>query len=142
MMAARQPPLWRAFRRLDRDDRRLVVEAGALLAVVWLGLRILPFASLRRSLEGGSERLGAGVGTPVARIGWAVAAAGRRFPPGRNCLVEALATDFMLRRRGYQSELRFGVRKDTVSSPPIDAHVWVESDGRVVAGDLDNLAEY
>jgi len=134
--------LWRAFRALDAEGRRLIVEATVLLAFVWVGLRTLSFATLRRLLDGYAKRVAAGSRAPLPRIGWAVDAVGRRFPAARTCLMEALAADVMLRRRGYRSEVHFGVRKRNDRSQPLDAHAWVECNGGIVVGELENLADY
>lgn len=134
--------LLRTFRALDADGRHLIIEATVLLGFAWVGLRTLSFATLRRSLDGYANRIGAGSRASLPRIGWAVNAVGRQFPAARTCLMEALAADVMLRRRGYRSELHFGVRKRTDSSQPLDAHAWVECDGEIVVGELDNLADY
>jgi transglutaminase superfamily protein len=133
--------LWRVFRSLDPDARRLIVEAGWLLAFVWIGLRTLSFANLRRALDRHATARGRGSRASRSQIGWAVSAAGRRLP-GRTCLMEALAADVMLRRRGYESELHLGIRKTGDRSQPLDAHAWVECDGAVVVGELEGLAQY
>ena len=46
----------------------------------------------------------------------------------------------MLRRRGLTSELRLGVRRPREGK--FQAHAWVECEGDIVVGDLDELAEY
>ena len=131
---------WSRFRALGAERRRLVIEAAVLLGVVWAGLRTMPLGTLRRLLDAYSRRRPASVESPAA-IAWAVQAAARRVPGTRTCLLEALAADAMLRRRSYRSELRFGVRsKDAGSS--LDGHAWVECDGRVVVGDVDDLDAY
>lgn len=47
------------------------------------------------------------------------------------CLRQALVLWFLLRRRGMPAELRIGVRK---TAEGLEAHAWVESDGRVLDG--------
>lgn len=132
---------WSGFRALDAERRRLVLEAAVTLALVWVGLRAMPLGQLRRHLDAYSRRRPARAATSTAAIAWAVQAAGRRFPPGRACLVEALAADAMLRRRSYHSEVRLGVRKKTDGSF-LDGHAWVECDGVVVVGGVDDLDTY
>jgi hypothetical protein len=53
-------------------------------------------------------------------------------------LVQTPAADAMLGRMGYASELCIGVR----ISKPLDSHAWVEYEGGIVIGRLENLAEY
>jgi len=43
--------LCRRFGSLSPVDRRLVIEAAALLALVWVGLRVFPFPVLQRILS-------------------------------------------------------------------------------------------
>jgi hypothetical protein len=62
------------------------------------------------------------------------------LPAANNCLVLALVADTMLQRRGQASEIRIGVRRP--ASRRVQAHAWVECDGAVVVGALDDLAEY
>jgi hypothetical protein len=50
------------------------------------------------------------------------------------CLPRSLTLWWLLRRRGIESELRLGVRKDGDS---IVAHAWVECEGEVV-GDKEH----
>jgi hypothetical protein len=77
--------------------------------------------------------------TSVSEVIWAVGAAGRRIT-GTTCLIEALAADTMLRRRGHQPLLRIGVRQGEHSL--LDAHAWVECDGQVVMGEVPQLTDY
>ena len=132
---------WRTFRSLGAERRRLIVEAGVLSGVVWLGLRVLPFMSVRRMLDAWARRGLGGPQLPAAAIGWAVAAVGSRSP-ARTCLIEALTADAMLRRRQHESILQLGVRKTADRLRPLDGHAWVESNGVVVVGVVENLAEY
>lgn len=131
------------YRALGAADRSLVVEAAILLAVARIGLAAVHFPVLRCALDRAVRIFGHPGDqsvSPVPRLTWAVAAVARRRPFRSTCLVEALAVDAMLRRRGYASEIRFGVR------PPgggeLAGHAWVEHDGRVVSGALGDLDEY
>ncbi len=124
------------YRALTAADRWLIVEAAMLLAVVRLGVAAVPFSILRRALDRAGRllrpRTTGTSASSVARLGWAVAAVARRAPFRSTCLVESLAADAMLRRRGYDSEIRFGVRPP--SGGALAAHAWVEHDGAVVFG--------
>lgn len=63
---------------------------------------------------------------------WAVKAASRHLFFTPTCLVQALALRTLLLRKGYTSRLRLGVAKD--SDALMDAHAWLEMDGRVLIG--------
>lgn len=140
MNANRVTHLARRLFALERGDRWLVVEALLLIGLVQAGLRILSFAALQRLL-GVVKRFRLRSHSRPARIAWALNAVAR-VVPGRTCLTDALAADVMLCRRGYPSSLRIGVKKRTGGAAPLEAHAWVESDGSIVAGELDTLDEY
>ena len=124
------------FRALSSDERRLLIRAVLLLAVIRLGLGRLPFTALRRLVthDWQKARLAAGDHRQVAdRIVWAVtAAASRRVPGPTTCLSRALAVHAMLSRRGYPSRLHIGVVRG--GEGELEGHAWVESDGRVLIG--------
>ena len=66
-----------------------------------------------------------------ADVGWAVEAAGRRVP-GARCLARAVAAEAILDRGGRAPEVHIGARRDTHGG--LEAHAWVEVNGRVVVG--------
>jgi hypothetical protein len=137
--------VWRRFRALRPGDRRLVIEAAVLLAVVRIGLSLIPFQTLRRVLDYYAGSRGGAVGSsnePTARVAWAVTSVARRWPRATTCLIEALAADAMLRRRACASEIRFGVRPPSGPASRLDAHAWVEQNGVVVLGEVVRMGDY
>jgi hypothetical protein len=74
-------------------------------------------------------------------VGWAVTAVARRFRAA-TCLVQALATEAMLRQRGLACELRIGVRLRRGSSMPLEAHAWVECNGLVSPGAMAHPSDF
>jgi hypothetical protein len=122
---------------------KLLVEALVLIAAVRIALRMVRFTTVRSALDrwAAPRRTGGKSGAPVAadEIAWAVTAAGRRVP-GTTCLVEALAAHTLLRRHRQPALLRIGVRQRDALA--LDAHAWVECDGRVVVGTAAALADY
>lgn len=65
-------------------------------------------------------------------IGWAVGVLGRRVPWDGRCLAQALAATGMLRRRGLEGTVSFGVRQG--ESAGFDAHAWLRLGTCVVTG--------
>ena len=59
-----------------------------------------------------------------------------RFVPGAMCLPRALAANYFLRRRGFESIVRIGVKRTDEGS--VSAHAWVISGSTVVVGGDDN----
>jgi hypothetical protein len=135
------------FIRLDRRDRALAIAAARTLAVTLIGLRTAGFrAAQHRASRIATNNSGAhawcgppprwSVARPtIDRISWSVRAAGRFIPGASNCLVRALATQSMLGRFGYSSELRIGVRQ--ADDGGLNAHAWLESAGAVVIGEFE-----
>jgi hypothetical protein len=138
--------LGRKFFALDRSNRRLVLEAASLMAFVWVGLRLIRFLALRRILDRYVSAPTASHATlaPSAAIDavrWAIGAVAARVPAA-TCLVQALAGDAMLRRRHLAPEVCLGVRVRRNGAAPIEGHAWVECDGAVAVGCIDNLSDF
>jgi len=72
-------------------------------------------------------------------VTWAVAVASR-YVPLVTCLTQALATQVLLGRCGHPASLRIGVARSERGQ--LQAHAWVESQGRIVFGGLKNLSHY
>ena len=138
---------WRSFLRLTSPDRLLVVEATLLLTSVWAGLKILPFPVIRRLTHTYSRSFCSDSGTPVSvtpqRIAWAIQRVADRLPMRTTCLVRALAGYAMSRRLGWLPELRIGVLPHRIDDrTPLRSHAWIEHEGRVLIGHIDDLGDY
>src|SRR5712671_132842 len=125
----------RKLLELSSADRRAVVEAVVLIGAVRIALPILPFRTLRRLLDRWRHHRTARP-LPASRIAWAVATAASRLPGRNTCLVQALAAQALLGRHGHVTELRVGVAR---ANDGIEAHAWLEQDGRPVFGEPDRL---
>jgi hypothetical protein len=125
------------FARLDRGGRRLVIEGWTEVIAMRLATWTLPYRKVRAIVERrGAASAGAEAERPCReRIAWAVAAASAYVPGGSNCLVRALATETMLRRFGYDGELKIGVTH--APDGQLRAHAWLESAGRPIIGDFE-----
>ena len=122
--------MWRELDRyfaLPRFRKYLLWEALLALALARLAMALLPF-----------RRVASWLGTPGAdtpleatadeiqsaeEVGWAVGALARRVPWDARCLAQALAGSAMLRRRGLEGTVSFGVRPG--ASAGFDAHAWL-----------------
>ena len=123
-----------SYKRLRPAERRLFFQALVVVAVIRVGLRLLPYRVLRNWVE--HFRKSPGLNCQMDRrhireVTWAVEAASRRIP-GTTCLPRGMATHFLLGRLGQQSELRLGVARKPGGE--LEAHAWVEVQGRVVSG--------
>jgi hypothetical protein len=107
----------------------LFIRASIVVALVRIGLWVLPFSLLRRLVirlvQGSAPR------ETVASIAWAVRAASRRTPCA-TCLTQALAAHILLAKAGHHSRVEIGVSKDQRGC--FEAHAWTVCDGAVVVG--------
>ena len=121
---------------LRRAGRRIVLGTEAALALAAAGIAIRLIPSRRMIwLLGRGERPDAGAaagaaGADARRVGFAVERVAALLPWHPVCLPQAVATRWMLTRRGIPNEAHLGV----VSTSPFSAHAWVTVDGAVVQG--------
>lgn len=126
--------LLRKFLRLPTAERWLLIKATLLLEAIKLGMRLLPFRTLRRLLSRvANTPKGRRVDHSSAeRVAWAVEAASQNMPGIKTCLARALAAQVLLARRGYPALLRIGVARG--EQEQFQAHAWVETEGKTVIG--------
>ena len=120
------------FARLPASDRRLLAEALGMLVVASLAIALLPF---RRSiLFGARRRRGpmSGDSSAAGRIGWAIGRAATALPWSARCFPQGIAAQRMLRRRGIEARLHYGIGR--APDEALAAHVWVTADDAVVVG--------
>lgn len=130
----------RKFLHLANSDRQLLLSAALIIGTVRLGLWLLPFQIWRQLVAEMRQTTHKRQKTQsVDKVVWAVAVASRYMPGGVKCLARALATQVLLGQRGYQAQLHIGVAK---GEGGLEAHAWVESQGRVVIGGLKDLGRY
>ena len=126
------PPL-RKFFSLPAKERYILVKAFFLLMFIRLGLWILPFRTLQKTLE----RLYHSPGTShepslsPEKFSWAVVVVSP-YVPSATCLAQALTLQALLSQEGIHSDLGIGVARDDETG--ITAHAWLEIDGAVIIG--------
>ncbi len=128
----------RKFLLLPPSERGLLVSATVRLGAISLGLRLLPLQTLRRLMARVSRPFAPLAGPDACSpdlIAWAVSVASRYVPGAGTCLPQALATQILLERQGHAARLHIGIAKD--HEKQLQAHAWVESQGRVVIGGSD-----
>ena len=130
------------FLSLTADERRLLVSALFRLVAVRVGMWVFPLRDILRRLPQTPEERDDWRGShalPAERIAWAIRVASRYMPGTKNCLVQALATQAMLARRGHTARVRIGVAKD--EGGQLKAHAWVECGGKIVIGGV-GMSQY
>src|SRR5262249_30461555 len=110
------------------------------VAAIRLALWLLPFRLVHRIISQliGNRQMPR-VTDPLKKVAWAVSSASR-YVPSATCLTQALATYLLLGKSGQPVILYLGVFKSSTGS--FKAHAWVESEGRVLIGYVDNLGSY
>ena len=133
---------FRKFLDLASTDRHLLVGTALLLGAIRLGLKLLPFQTVRRFVVRMPEPTGTCQETDSAyidKVAWAVTVASRLIP-GARCLERALAARVLLGWRGYPVCLRVGVAKNEKGQ--LLSHAWLEIEGRVAIGRLPDLSSF
>ncbi len=129
------------FMRLSAEDKSLLIRIAISLWAIRLGLWILPFRSVwgltnRWARVNNARSTGTG---SIAKVVWGVRGISC-YVPGATCLTQSLGTWMLLRNRGYCADLRIGVAKG--SEGKLQAHAWVESNGKIVIGKKKGLPRY
>lgn len=136
--------------RASNSTKAMAVEAATLLLLARLVVKYVPFGRYKKWMVTGEETVAGGLpdGNPqlparppwirptehaVARkVGRAVRDVAERVPFEAVCLPQAMAAQWMLRRRGLSSRLVIGVRRRP--GKDLELHAWLLSDGRGVVG--------
>lgn len=117
------------FRAVAPGRRRLIAEAAVALTAARLAIRFRPFRKAVTMGSGGRKLRDA---ASPAQLASAVRSASANLPWTSVCFPEGLALQRMLRRRGYDARLHYGVGK--AKGEVLKAHVWVTLDGATLIG--------
>jgi hypothetical protein len=130
----------RSFVALSRQERRLFGEAAVLLPSVHCLQQALPYKRWRVLLTRSGQMPVHQRARPTPdQLAHAVERA-RQLPGTYKCLPAAYALHIMLHRYGYASTVQVGVAHDP--SGAVEAHAWVEHDGKVLIGALPDLVRF
>lgn len=127
---------------MTQAQRGLLLEAMIWLALARLALVLFSFRIVAAHLgEACSPTVAAGrinqsISDPgetdtAKAVGWAIRFMASRVPFRAVCLQQGVAAKMMLRRRGIQSALHFGVAPKAAG---LDAHAWLDTAGAKVTG--------
>lgn len=122
------PGFWTKLRRCDKAELVALAEALLLLVLAAPLVRQVPLG-----------RLGGLLSRPVRHavcdsdrrrqacdlVAWAIDRASRRSPFRAMCIECGVAAQWMLRRRGIDTTLFYGVGLGSAEECGLDAHVWV-----------------
>lgn len=128
MTATRKGKVRRLLERTGRENL-LLAKAAVQLLRAWAAVRFLPF---RMAVTSGSAPIGKRPSADPDHLAWAVSAAGAHVPWRAVCFEQGLALQRMLRRRGVDARLHYGIGHSDVGE--LEAHVWVSAEDRIVIG--------
>lgn len=128
------------LRALPGARQRLLLVALPTLPLLWVALRLFGFTRLHRWLDiPPASGKAPHSFEEAAAIGSLINSATFHLLGPNNCLIRSMYLHRVLRLRGVASELRIGMR---LSDNRLDAHAWVEVDGRPVNDAPDIGARY
>lgn len=130
---------WQQWRRLHRDERVALQQAVLLIPTMHIVVRLVGFNRLQAWIERPRANARTAAAEVVRCCTLAVNRARRYAPYRGNCLSQSLTLLYMLRCRGVAPALRLGVR---LNEARLDAHAWVEFDGRVLNDSQDVHTRY
>lgn len=126
----------RHFFNRPRQQQVLFFKALLWLAVIKLGVVVLPFKLTHRLAAAqvpDETRAFGDHSSEIDQVVWAIEAA-RHYVPRATCLPQALATQVMLGRRGYITQLHIGFLRDKDGT--LQGHAWIERHGKILIGDI------
>jgi len=132
----------RKFLALDWQHKKLFVQAYLVLGKVRYSLQRRPFKKLVAELDVSRDAVVQAPLEPSARatalaVGWAVRTAANFTPWESTCLVQVLAAQGLLQKRGiagvfYLGATNNGARDET---PGFLAHAWLKCNGEFITGE-------
>ena len=126
------------WHRRSGAERVLLIEAFALLCLARLAVLVLPFRWLAVSLGKHMSESGMQISASDLRqarmVGQAVRSAANNTPWESVCLAQAVAAQWMLKRRHVAGTLYLGVAKDETESEKLTAHAWLRCGNMILTG--------
>lgn len=122
----------RNFSAVASGERKMFLEAAALIVITRVAIALVPFRFISKCLE--LYSCGRRATTPsddaLKNVRLAILRAAPLIPH-TTCLTQSLVGAAMMSRRGYPAKICIGVAK---RENKFGAHAWVECDGAAVLG--------
>ena len=132
---------WQRWRELTIKERLILLEALLLMPLAGLLLRLLRYQKVLHGLQRltplGRRQPDEVAAEELKRVGELVNIAAWRGVYTATCLRRSLVLWWLLRRRGFDSQVRIGIRKN---GGEFTSHAWVEWEG-VVINDTADIAD-
>jgi hypothetical protein len=137
---------FKKFFALSSDEKRTFLHALVVIPLAAVGLKLCGLdrvqAVLERRAERARKRHSAPAGDTVRQardISRLVGIAGRRGIWRPDCLERSLVQSYLLQRKGFCPEMRFGCRREENT---LCFHAWLEMDGQVINDGADVVDLY
>jgi transglutaminase superfamily protein len=129
------------FWSLTRREKRFFCEAGVLLVLANLSVRVIAFRHidgfLRARWDDGA-RCNFYLAEEIELVNLSLSRAANLLPWKSLCLSRSIAAFIMLRRRGIPAVMVAGVK--SVEDSSLLAHAWVQTARGVIGGSSENAA--
>jgi hypothetical protein len=126
------------WRRRSSTERLLLLEAFVLLGIARMLVLTIPFRWLAVSLGNRMQESAPGMKPAELQrarmIGQAIRSAANNTPWKSVCLPQAVAGQWMLKRRRIAATLYLGVAKADARPEQLAAHAWLRCGGLIVTG--------
>lgn len=132
----------RKFAELPNSHKRLLAKIGIVVPLVELGIRTLGFKRTFRTLKlfaKDNKFPDENIDLTINHHRNFLYIFARQFPFFGNCLARALTLWIMLKNRGIDTDLRFGMKKE---NQKLLAHAWVEYLGKPLTTDREPAGNY
>lgn len=136
------PGKFRKFLALDRQRKKLLAQAYLQLGAVRTALLLKPFKKLVSGLDLHREAVSGPELIHAAReearaIGWAIRSAACFTPWKSTCLVQVLAAQKMLEKRGIAGVFYIGASHNGADkgNPAFQAHAWLKCHDEFITGE-------
>lgn len=132
----------RKFMALPVQEKKLYGSVTLWLLIIKLSLFLIPFGRLVVWLNWLNQHKSRPKDAQeIETVVQAIERSSRLLPWWQiNCLPQALVGHMLLRRRGFNVQLKIGVCKNF--DKKLSAHAWLEYGGRVVLGDGRDLKSF
>lgn len=132
----------RKFLALDWQHKKLFLQAYLVLGKVRYSLLRRPFKKLVAELDVSRDAVVQAPLEPSARatalaVGWAVRTAANFTPWESTCLVQVLAAQRLLQKRGIAGVFYLGATNNVArdEAPGFLAHAWLKCNGEFITGE-------
>lgn len=132
----------RNFLFLPYQKKKLLTKSLLFVWFIRLGLWILPYRLLIKwlaLLDSSKSVSRINDWKLIKEVSYSVRSCAK-YVPFASCLTQALATQTLLRLKGQNSILKFGVDKD--DNKKLIAHAWIEIDGKIIIGGSPDISRY